>query len=192
MPLKIAEEYKSLWDSVINDVGLEKELAIIEKRIIAGVDSYLHVANELGIPWEIVASIHEMESDCHFGTHLHNGDPLSSRTTHVPKGRPKADPKNGSVYTWSESAIDAFIYQAGVRNVALSFIRWNVEGALGWLEAWNGYGYRKRNINSPYLWGKTNHYQKGLFTSDGKFNPEVRTKQIGCVPILKRLGFTPV
>ena len=38
-----------------------------------------------------------------FNRHLHNGDPLSSRTTHIPQNRPV---KGKPPFTWEESTID--------------------------------------------------------------------------------------
>ena len=60
------------------------------------------------MPWYVVGLIHTMESSGNFAAHLHNGDPLSARTTHVPAGRPKA---GAPPFTWEESATDALTMQ---------------------------------------------------------------------------------
>jgi len=45
-----------------------------------------------------------MECGFDFAGHLHNGDPLTDRTTHVPANRPI----NGTpLFSWQESAVDA-------------------------------------------------------------------------------------
>ena len=49
---------------------------------------YEKVGGPLGIPWWFIACVHMLESSFNFTTHLHNGDPLSSRTFRVPAGRP--------------------------------------------------------------------------------------------------------
>src|SRR4051812_1398964 len=56
------------------------------------------------IPWYGVGLIHYMEASQNFNKHLHNGDSLSQRTTHVPAGRPL---KGTPPFTWETSAIDA-------------------------------------------------------------------------------------
>ena len=48
-----------------------------------------------------------------FDQHLHNGDPLSGRTTHVPPGRPRpASPP----FTWEQSAHDAIIRSGSIAS----------------------------------------------------------------------------
>ena len=54
-------------------------------------------------------------------------------------------------------------------------------------EKFNGFGYVKRGINTPYLWSYTNHYSKGKFAGDGKFDPNLVSKQPGTAAIMKAL-----
>ena len=108
--------------------------------------------------------------------HLHNGDPLTARTTHVPAGRPVANPRGEpeagprrsapNPYTWEESAADA-LCQKGLN----AWADWTIVGSLFQLEAYNGWGYRMYHseVLSPYLWSFTNHYTKGKYASDGKW-----------------------
>jgi lysozyme family protein len=56
------------------------------------------------VPWELIAALHEREAGGSFKGHLHNGDPLTGRTYHVPAGRPA---KGSPPFTWEASAIDA-------------------------------------------------------------------------------------
>jgi len=58
------------------------------------------------------------------------------------------------------------------------------------LEGFNGFGYRTRHpeVLIPYLWSFTNHYQKGKFVADGKFDPNAVSKQCGAAAILKPLS----
>jgi lysozyme family protein len=57
-------------------------------------DSGAAVAGEVGIPWYVVAVIHNMEAGQNLRTHLHNGDSLTARTVHVPAGRPPGTPRS--------------------------------------------------------------------------------------------------
>ena len=55
------------------------------------------------------------------------------------------------------------------------------------LEANNGFGYRRKGINTPYLWSFTNHYRKGKYIADGKYSTEAVSKQVGAAILLKLL-----
>lgn len=156
----------------------EDEIAAIVSHILLHKPVYDAVQI---IPWWAAAVLNQMESSGRLDRHAHNGDPLMARTVQVPRGRPVAPPANGKCYTWAESAADAY---AGMANVP-----WLDLGASLWaLERFNGFGYRKQNINSPYLWSYTDQYRKGKYVADGKFDPEAVSKQCGIVPIMKTLG----
>ena len=134
------------------------------------------------IPWWFIGVIHYREASFYKTRHLHNGDPLTSRTVHVPSGRPK----NGRPpFTFEESASDALLYKKLDREN-----RWHLLSRSLWLlEGYNGYGYIKyhSDVLSPYIWGGTSLYRKGGYASDGKFSNTYVSKQIGCAPILKVL-----
>src|SRR5207244_845789 len=127
---------------------------------------YEKVGNALAIPWHVVAAIHCMEGSLRFDRHLHNGDPLSARTVHVPRSRPVAAPADGVKYTWEESAVDALILDHLANRSD-----WSLPATLYRLEGFNGFGYRPHGINTPYLWSFSNHYAKGKFGEDGKYDP---------------------
>lgn len=137
-----------------------------------------------GVPSAIIFTLHGRESTWSFKKHLHEGSLLTGRTKWVPKGRPKAPPSNGSVYTFEESAEDA-LYK--LKN--LEVINWkDCNTALYTIEKYNGLGYFKyRDIHSPYLWAGTNHYTRGKYVADGKYDKQARDKQLGTCSILKRM-----
>jgi len=112
-------------------------------------------------------------------THLHNGDPLTARTVHVPAGRPVV---GNPPFTWEQSAIDALQYQGLTK-----WTDWSLSGVLFKIEAYNGFGYRKHGIQTPYLWGGSQHYISGKFASDGQWAPNLTSKQTGAGVILKYL-----
>lgn len=141
------------------------------------------VSTATGVPWWCIAAVHSLEASLKLTGHLHNGDPLTARTVHIPSGRPVKDPASGHFpYSWTESAIDALEPATPRRPLP-----WDLSSCFEYLERYNGLGYRERGLNSPYLWAATNQYEKGLFVSDGKFNPEARSEQIGAAAILKSL-----
>lgn len=154
---------------------------IIRKRadlILANRETYRKVEAASKIPWKVVACIHSLEASCNFGRHLHNGDPLTNRTVHIPINRPKA---GNPPFQWFESAIDAL-------NDRHRPNQWGIGEILVFCEAYNGFGYRARGLSSPYLWSMTNQYEKGLFGSDGNFDAQAVSKNIGAAALLKIIG----
>lgn len=146
-------------------------------RILSYRDRYLEVEELTGVPWYVVGCIHSLESSQSFHKHLHNGDPLVGRTVHVPKGRPI---EGSPPFTWAESAVDALMWEERPEV-------WDLESTLDFLERYNGLGYRRRGINSPYLWSMTTAYYKGKFVADGKFDPAAVSRQVGCAAVFKIL-----
>lgn len=164
--------YLDLWlrASVSQDLIVKG----VVKKLLHNRHRYESIKNA---PWQIVAVIHYLESSMDFTKHLHNGDPLTGRTMQVPKGRPKGQPP----FTWEVSAEDAIRLK--------NWSDWSLAGSLYFLEMYNGFGYAYRGINSPYLWSFTQHYTKGKFVRDRVFDPEVKSRQIGAVALLKGLGY---
>lgn len=170
-------EYLTLFDTAEIQTDKRSELKLICESILDHEEDYFSVANITTIPWSLIAAIHFRESSLSFKKHLHNGDPLTARTTHVPRDRPlRGDPP----FDWDESAIDALTGFWKPKH-------WDLPGSLEFLERYNGLGYRKCGVNSPYLWDWTQHYTSGLFVRDGKFDPKVRENRAGCVAIFKLL-----
>ena len=142
---------------------------------------YEAFAKPLGIPWWFVAVLHCREADFNFHTHLHNGDPLTARTVHVPKGRPV---KGMPPFDWEFSAKDALAYEGFLGKNDWS----SLPAVLDRLENFNGRGYAHKGLPTPYLWAGTSVQKLGKFTSDGHFDPAVMDSQPGCAGILKLLG----
>ena len=153
------------------------ELAYYLKRLTQGQAIYQQVGAELNIPWVFIGITHGMECGFNFKAHLHNGDPLSARTVQVPKGRPAT---SNPPFTWSQSARDALIYKSYHQVTD-----WSVPHMLHLFERYNGMGYRRRGVPTPYLWSYSNRYEKGKFVADGHFDPEAISKQCGAALMLK-------
>jgi lysozyme family protein len=173
----LEDEYQRSFDRCALRNEFRGNLAYYLKRLRQGQPNYELVQNELGVPWPFVGIIHAMECGFNFAGHLHNGDPLTARTVQVPKGHPKT---SAPPFTWLQSAIDA------LRLKKLDQIDdWSVPRMLYLLEAYNGFGYRRRALPSPYLWSFSNLYSKGKFVKDGKFDPDAVSKQCGAGLMLK-------
>lgn len=148
-------------------------------KVLKGKSQYQIVGLEAGIPWFVVGLIHLLEGNCNFSTHLHNGDSLNARTVNVPKGRPKT---GKPPFTWKESALDALQYDSMKPPMT------DLETILYRLEKFNGLGYRKKGINSPYLWSGSQHYTSGKYVSDGVWSSTAVSKQVGAAVVLKVLA----
>jgi lysozyme family protein len=149
-------------------------------KIEAHRERYEAVSEATGVPWDVIGVIHYRESSGDFKGVLHNGQKIigtGKLTTIVPKGR-------GPFWTWEEAAKDALVvcppYAAKNKD-------WSIAGTLDILERYNGLGYRKKGLPSPYLWAGTDQYVKGKYVADGKYDPEHVDKQLGVAPILMKL-----
>jgi lysozyme family protein len=178
---ELRKEYARLWRDMRIPAGTVGAVDARVRAIDRGRPRYDQVANATGVPWYVIAIIHEMETGLRFTAHLHNGDPLSDRTLRVPAGRPAS---GMPPFEWEDSAIDALTLK-NLHQVKL----WTVERIAYQLEAYNGWGYRTRStgVNTPYLWSATSHYKKGKFVRDRVFDPEAVSRQLGAMALLRRL-----
>src|SRR5262249_5400799 len=126
------------------------------------------------------AVLHSRESSFNFNTYLGNGQALNRVTTIVPKGR-------GPFASFAEGAVDALRLEGfvGARD-------WGIAKTMFRLEQYNGFGYRGRGVNSPYLWSGSNVYgppeqRGGKFVGDGSFDPGTVDPQLGAAVILKAM-----
>lgn len=171
-------EYDSLYASMVVRPERLASADAVARRLKANEARYRSVADPLGIPWYWVAITHSLEGGG-FSAHLHNGDPLTARTTHVPAGRPVT---GTPPFTWEESARDALTMRALDR-----WGDWSLAGMLYQWERYNGFGYRARGLATPYLWSGSNHYTRGKFTSDGQYSPDAVSAQAGAATVLRRM-----
>lgn len=199
----IAEKNEQLFLAASLRKEYTSEIDIVLSRLLPGKVKYQNVVGVLdnGMPWWFVCLCHAMEAggkQSPFKYHLHCGDPLTGRTYHVPAGRPKANPGGGTQppsfnnpYSWEESAIDALRF-SGYDKIT----DWSIGNALWLFEKFNGTGYRKRNVNTPYVWSYTNQYgtppNTGKYVGDGKFDKLAISKQPGCAAYLLRMKETGV
>lgn len=177
---QLRAQYQQLYDSMIISPTKENIIENFDARISANINRYKSVASQCGtLPWYVVGIIHAMECSLNFGCHMHNGDPLSARTIHVPRGRPLT---GTPPFRWEQSAVDAMT----MRGFAV-MTDWSVPAILFDFESYNGFGYRAKGINTPYLWSFTNNYITGKFTVDHGFDPAVVSGQCGAAPLLQKL-----
>lgn len=146
----------------------------VARSLVAAKTRYRSVEAKTGVPWPVIAVIHQRESSQNWGRSLAQGDPWNRVSVHVPAGR-------GPFSSWEEAAIDALLNchpYLGKRK------DWSLAGVLIGLEMYNGLGYASKGIPSPYLWAGTNQYKSGKYVADGRFDPSHVDQQLGCVAML--------
>lgn len=177
----IHDEYLATFDAAVISPA-KAGMAQHQAGLLAAYRaSYQPLQERLGIPWYFVGLIHCLECNFNFGTHLHNGDTLMHRTVRVPAGRPTADVADPP-FAWLTSAMDALV-MLGFQTQT----DWSLAAMLYRLERYNGFGYRRRGLASPYLWSFSDRYSRGKFVSDGKYDPDAVSAQCGAAVVLKTL-----
>ena len=155
---------------------LTRNFASVAKHLVApdAKTRYRNVEAKTGVPWAVIAVIHERESSQDWTGSLAQGDPWNGISVHVPAGR-------GPFSSWEDAAIDALVNCAphAARNED-----WSIGGTLTKLEEYNGLGYASRDRPSPYLWSGTDQYLSGKYTRDGVYDPNAVDSQLGCAGLL--------
>ena len=184
---RIREQYDNLYDSMEFLLGKWEEATRIAHRISANQYRYKASVEGLSVPWYVVALIHQMEADGNFNHQLVNGERVDRVTQRAPKGK-------GPWATWEESTLWNFRHSEDAAVfMKREWSRWQV---LERLERYNGLGYRRKGLASPYLWAGSNHGQgvgkwieeqvtEGVYKP--VYHPELESDQIGAALIYKVL-----
>ena len=81
---------------------LTRNFTPVAKSLVAAKPRYQVVEATTGVPWFVIAVIHERESGQNWFASLAQGDPWNRISVHVPAGR-------GPFKSWEEAAIDALV-----------------------------------------------------------------------------------
>ena len=158
----------------INQNKVEMVTTLVAK-FHATRERYHVVSKMTGVPEDVLFACHYRESSLSFKGVLHNGERIigtNQKTILVPKGR-------GPFETWEEAAIDAMeIEQSKFPKT------WDISGKLDFCERYNGLGYRKKGVPSPYVYSWTNKYSKGKYVADGKYDQNFVDQQCGTAAII--------
>lgn len=171
--------YAALWDKMTINPSRADDAGKIVDRLAGSRARYETVSISTGVPWFWVAITHELEASGLFNAHLHNGDSLRRRTVHVPAGRPAT---GAPPFRWETSAIDA-LHMHALDKVAT----WDIPRLLYEWERYNGFGYIRHEINSPYLWSFSNQYHAGKYIADGQWSRSAISSQCGAAVLLKTM-----
>lgn len=176
----LRKEYEDLFNTCDILPKWVREIESTLSSLQANRTRYERVTGTAGVPWFVVAVIHNMEAGLNFTKHLHNGDPLAKPTVQVPAGRPSGP----GPFTWEESAADAL----SMHNLNAA-TDWSLAGTLYQLERYNGWGYRLYHpeVYTPYLWSASNHYTSGKYVADGTWSHTAVSKQCGAAVLLRRM-----
>lgn len=150
------------------------EFEPVARRLVAAKARYQAVEQKTGVPWFVIAVIHQRESSQNFLRSLAQGDPWNKVSTHVPAGR-------GPFASWEAAAVDAL---AVCPPYAAKWRDWSAGGAMTLLEIYNGLGYCNKGLPSPYVWSGTDQYARGKYVADGVFDANVVDKQLGCAGLI--------
>lgn len=179
----LRDEYARLFAGMSPRPEHQDQIGRISARIRqpAFRERYAEVEHDTGVPWFVVGIIHSLEASQRFSGHLHNGDPLTSKTFHVPTNRPV---QGNPPFSWRASAADAL----RMKNLD-RWTDWTVPGIAFVLERFNGFGYRNRfpHVKSPYLWSFCNVYTRGKYVRDGVFSETAVSQQCGGMVLLEAL-----
>jgi lysozyme family protein len=172
-------EYAGDWQRMAIVSGRQAAVDAIARKLISNRSRYQSIESQTGVPWYMIAALHMRESDADFSTHLHNGDPLTGRTYHVPAGRPRT---GSPPFRWEESAIDALTMH-GFNEIH----DWPIERVAYECEKYNGWGYRNHGVPSAYLWSFSNIYDGGKYVADGVWSAVAQDQQCGVMPMISRM-----
>lgn len=150
------------------------EFRPVTARLTTAKVRYQTISAKTGVPWFVIAVIHERESGQDFSRSLAQGDKWNQVSRHVPRGR-------GPFASFEDAAVDSLVNCA---PYAARWRDWSPGGALTLLEQYNGLGYANRGLPSPYVWSGTDQYQKGKYVADGVFDPNAVDQQLGCAGLL--------
>src|SRR6476659_3862912 len=140
----LKSEYEGNWSNLEIRPSRLSDANAVARKAINGKATYQQIERLTGVPWYFAGLCHYRESNFDFDTYLGNGQSLRRVTTIEPKGRgPFLGPD-----AFVDGAVDAFRIQhlVGARD-------WGIARVLYRLEAFNGFGYHNRGVNSPYLYG---------------------------------------
>lgn len=174
--LKVANVIR--WNAASVLPGLIPLIDGISHRLVAAKGRYQTVEAATGVPWSMIAVIHERESSQSWTASLAQGDPWNKTSIHVPRGR-------GPFMSWEGAAVDAL---KNCPPYAALNDDWTIGGTLTLLEEYNGLGYASMGLPSPYIWASTDQYKRGKYIADGHFDPNAIDHQVGCASLFARMS----
>lgn len=161
--MRTFEEYEA-W---INEALILPEWYTTLKSCLTTLERLKHHYEGFGVPWEILAVLHMREASNDLGRQLLNGEYWGQRTTMIPKDI-------GPFPNWRESTWYAIVHHK------INTLGDSPEEILRFFENWNGWGYIRWNVPSPYVWsGTTLGLNVGKYVIDGIYSSTAEDMQPG-------------
>lgn len=174
----LSGEYSTLLAAMTIDADRLSEL---QHRAAAILDIAKDHAREwddvvarTGVPklWGIASF--ERESGSIYSKSPAQGDRWDRVSLNVPRGL-------GPYKSWGDSCVAAYrIDHLDLVGASL----WTWARACYEAEIFNGFGPRNHGKHTGYDWAGTNIYTGGKYTSDDKWDPDYKDKQLGMVPLM--------
>jgi lysozyme family protein len=170
------KQYEADFASMQVHPSLLHEALGVANRLLAHKSRYDAVSAKTGVPWFLIAALHERESSGDFETYLGDGEPLDRVTHLVPANR-------GPFKNFEDGAFDALVHE-GFDKIT----DWSLGSVLAHAEMYNGLGYFNRGVPSPYVWAGSDKYVRGKYASDGVYSSGLVDTQLGVAVIIKALA----
>lgn len=177
---KLTAANASRWSAMHLSPSRKALCESVARRLVAPAakQRYNIISANTGVPWWVIAVIHEREASQRFDRSIAQGDPWNAVSTHVPKHR-------GPFRSFEEAAYDAL---KNCEPHAGLWKDWSIGGTLCLLEQYNGLGYAGKGRPSPYIWAGTDQYVSGKYVSDGVYDPHAVDQQLGCAGLLATMA----
>lgn len=168
------------WDTAVFKPSFRAMATKVAARLVAqnAKAQYQAIESATGVPWWVIAVIHEREASQKWNANIAQGDPWNRRSVNDPSGR-------GPFKSFYDAAVDALV---NCGPYASRWKDWSAGGALTLLELYNGLGYENQHhMASPYLWSGTQHYIRGKYIADHQFSSTQVDTQLGCAVMLSEM-----
>lgn len=173
------QEERSRYESWINNAQIDPDeadkVAAALARAIRNRPRVEAVARQLNVPWTLLAAFVEREASGRLDRHPANGDSLKRKTVSDPAGLPRhVQPP----YTYENCAEEEYAEIVRPANGV-----WTLAEMCHAAEHFNGIGYVKMGVPSPYVVAATTCEEMGKFIADHKFSRSVEDEQVGCLAL---------
>lgn len=157
---------------------LPAHVTYYQAKLAAGRERYSAVSDLTQVPWQIIGVLHGLEARFDFDRQFITGEKWKDKTKLEPTGLGPWD-------TWDGAAVYGIMKKERPKD-------WRLINTCLFFEKWNGLGYYKKGLYTPYCWNYLVPYAVqggGKYTSDGKYDPKFISKQVGAVTLLLHCGF---
>ena len=155
------------------------ERALRHKDRYQALVARIHQEYGLRMPWWAVPLIHERE--CRGGV---DNWKCSIGQGWAYNEKSKNKPYTGPFSSWEDAAMDSLVKQ---HPYAAKWGNWSGGGAMTIMEQYNGLGYARKGLPSPYIWAQSDQYSRGKYVADGKYDPLFVDPQLGVAISLKAM-----